>query len=175
MKAHSQAPSELSVVTGDSVIDEQGSDEENNVGPGRMHRSASRPNKSYAPEKSNIMGPTYTQRQRRGKRRKDTRPGTAVAERRIDDTTANAEQEEPGQIGNIGWYFGNWGLLSKKDPINTADGKRALEMKHRIKQNPGHVLGLSECEAHTEQQSCSLGSSGFGPIGCSAPQQEKRL
>ena len=94
------------------------------------------------------MGPTYTQSQRREKRRKDTRPETAVAERRSDDT-AKAEQEEPGEIGNIGWYFGNWGQLSKKEP-HTARGNRALQIQHRIKQSPAQVLGLSECEFHTQ-------------------------
>ena len=40
-------------------------------------------------------------------------------------------------------------MLSKKDP-NTPEGNWALQIKHRVKQNPAQVLGLTECEAHME-------------------------
>ena len=174
LKAHSQAPSNLSVVSGDSVIGEQGSDQEGIVDPGRMHPSASRPGQAFIGSSwTNILGPATSQSLRRVKRRKDSRPATAVAERRSDATTSG--QEEAGQIGNIGWYFGNWGLLSKKDPQKTAEGNWARQIQHRIKQSPAQVLGLSECEAHTQQfLGTPVALDAPDPAQLDVPQEKKR-
>ena len=90
------------------------------------------------------MGPTWGASRRHWRRKKDTTPIDAIAERPADVTTAVAveeDEEELDGIGNIAWYFGNWGQLSKKDPKTTVEGRVALQVQHRIKQKPGTGLG----------------------------------
>ena len=162
MDAHSRAPSALSSVNGDSDISEDSDPEgrgprrisdptTNKKGPNNNPRTPS--DDPYAAMNSQILGPTWEASRRHWRRKKDTKPTDAIAERLADVTTAVAveeDEEELDRIGNIAWYFGNWGQLSKKSPA-TSEGRVALDVKHRIKQNPAQVIGLAECEAETEQ------------------------
>ena len=163
MEAHSGAPSALSSVNGDSDINEDPDPE--GRGPRRI-RGLRLTQKAADPEfpnngqrddpyaaKSQILGPTWEASRRHWRRKKDTKPTAAIAERPADGTTAVAveeDEEELDRIGNIAWYFGNWGMLSKQSPT-TCEGRVALAVKHRIKQNPAQIIGLAECEAETEQ------------------------
>ena len=64
----------------------------------------------------------------------------AVAGDDLDDVAAVVGDHR----GNIGWLCGNWGASPKETKMRN-------HIHVTLKKSPCHVLGLCECQAHTEQ------------------------
>ena len=53
-----------------------------------------------------------------------------------------------GRTGNAGWYCANFGQLSQG--MNTSASELSQQIQKFVKENPAHVIGMQECEAHLE-------------------------
>ena len=58
---------------------------------------------------------------------------------------ANARFNEDATVGNIGFFFGNWGKRTQK-----AAGGVQRNIDAQLKKNPGQIIGLCECQQETE-------------------------
>ena len=71
----------------------------------------------------------------------------------VRDTTPKTTEERPdlpsdrlndrSDVGNIGWMFGNWGARARDEGVQT-------NIDLQIKRSPAQIIGLTECEALTE-------------------------
>ena len=54
---------------------------------------------------------------------------------------ATVVADEPKIIGNVGWFFGNWGQLKEQ----TTRRDVAATIRSSLKMNPAMIVGLAEC------------------------------
>jgi hypothetical protein len=96
----------------------------------------------------------------------DGAPQQVAQVRRPKDTApkpdAAYDRDAPGKwdlrnsadhVGNIGWLFGNWGLLPKAAPMRA-------HIETVLKKNPAMVIGLAECQPESEELLSSPPSAG---------------
>ncbi len=70
---------------------------------------------------------------------RDATPRPAVADPPLRSAKFNSRDD----VGNIGYFFGNWGQRARDREI-----QRNIDLQ--IKHNPAHIIGLAECELETE-------------------------
>ena len=94
--------------------------------------------------------PEFEQCDRTWKRNRDTKPQSR--EERPPSTTAPSTTESAGKgcragrTGNIGWYFGNFGILTTKQDASSKS-KLAERIRAALKKTPAQIIGLAECDA----------------------------
>ena len=107
--------------------------------PGDSVASASMPEEEEDPADFNSAPPAVAER----RKPRDTAP-PAVAEgkgTRLRSSVLN----DRADVGNIGFFFGNWGQRTKQK-----DGRVQDNIDAQIKKNPAQIIGLTECEKETQ-------------------------
>ena len=88
------------------------------------------------PADSNAAPPAVAE----SRQSRDTKP-PAIAEGKLRSAVLN----DRADVGNIGFFFGNWGQRTKQKGGRVQDNIDA-----QIKKNPASIIGLTECEKETQ-------------------------
>ena len=99
-----------------------------------------------------IHGPGVEHTSRTWQRIRDTEPHSR-SERPPSTTEASqapvGAQELVPRTGNVGWYFGNFGVLTNKRGTDHKS-ELAVQIRAALKRVPAQIVGLAECDAFME-------------------------
>ena len=107
--------------------------------PGDSVASAPMPEEEEDPADSNSAPPAVAE----SRKPRDTAP-PAVAEGKWTPLRSSVLNDR-ADVGNIGFFFGNWGQRTKQKGGRVQDNIDA-----QIKKNPAQIIGLTECEKETQ-------------------------
>ena len=85
--------------------------------------------------------PREREHRRAGRPPKDTSPKERITG--AFDSWA-AQRNDADHVGNIGWLFGNWGNRPR-------DREMRAHIEKALKRNPAMIMGLAECDKHSEE------------------------
>ena len=118
-----------SAATGDSVATDQSGDSAHSA---HSKRSAGARPSAMA----EVSGPTVPTMQSQASKHKQSQPPAVAGQ--VPPRGRGPSLNEREDVGNVGWFFGNWGLRAakkaKKDNID-----------QQLQKNPCQIIDLAEC------------------------------